>query len=132
MAIGVNRRYLLATSIPSSRSACCPQCPPRIRIAPRPCSGGTILGAWFGNKWHRDKSRSHLSSLCRHHGLSRSPFFPPWLQSHLALRRSVSRPDGPRASRCPCPLGQCPATIRLPETRFPSLDLRRGLPTPVA
>src|SRR5439155_24343205 len=58
----------LATSIPSIRSVCCPVRPPRIRIAPRPCSAGTIVGAWFENKWHRDKSRSRLSSSCRHHG----------------------------------------------------------------
>src|SRR5438132_13944564 len=102
---------LLFISIPSIQSACCPLRLPRIRIAQRPCSAGTILAAWFENKLHRDKSRYRLSLSCRHHGLSRWPFFRPWLSSPLVLRHSVSRPDGPRSSRCPCPLGQFPATI---------------------
>src|SRR5204863_5149602 len=70
----VAERKLQPTSIPSSRSACSPLRPPRIRIAPRPCSVETILAAWFENKSRRDKSRSHLFSSCRRRGLSRWPF----------------------------------------------------------
>ena len=36
-----------------------------------------IVAAKFDNKRHRDNSRSRLSSSCRHHGLSRWPFFRP-------------------------------------------------------
>src|SRR5439155_10244209 len=111
-------------SIPSIRSVCCPLHLPRIRIAPPPCSAGTISGAWFENRARRDNSRSRLSSSRRHHGLSTLPLSRPWSSSHLGLRRIVSRLGEQLSSMCLYPSRLCRAVIRLPETRFPSLDTR--------
>src|SRR5262249_8827755 len=95
-----NEVPLRFTSIPNIRSGCCPPHLPRIRTAPRPCSGGTIVVAWFENKLRRENSRFRLSLSCLHHVLSKFPFFGPWSSSPLGLRRTVFRRDGQWSDTC--------------------------------